>query len=356
VDGMGLFEALAPRHGGADFMRDKTAVFTVTAAAQGGGTATVTLTRELTGPGVTCSRQEVSSRGFHGLYCVPAPHAGRRPPVLVFGGSEGGLSSAATSELLASRGFPALALAYFGEPGLPAALDRIPLEYFAGAARWLGRQPGTDAQRLTVWGVSRGSEAALLLAAYFPGLVHAVIAGSPSSVIHGAVALTHRVPPTDPAWTLHGKPLPIATGTVISPGPSSPWRRSRGRYCCWSAPTTSFGPPLSTRSRSWPRWAVATTGIPVKTSCFPMPGTRPGGAFPYAVNTVTVSTPVATLHLGGTHRSPAQSPRPRPGTTSRFYDVDASTATWPERLTVSESARPFMADPRRNRCPPGSSW
>lgn len=225
VDGMGLFEALAPRHGGAEFVRDRTSVFTLTAATPGGGTATVTLTRELTGPGVTCSRQEVPSRGFYGLYCAPAPHAGRSPPVLVFGGSEGGLSSAATAELLASRGFPALALAYFGEPGLPAALDRIPLEYFAGAARWLGRQPGTDAQRLAVWGVSRGSEAALLLGAYFPGLVHAVIAGSPSSVIHGAVALTHPVPPTDPAWTLHGKPLPIATRTVISPGPSSPSRR-----------------------------------------------------------------------------------------------------------------------------------
>lgn len=300
VDGMGLFEALAPRHGGAEFARDNPAVFTVTAAAPGGGTATVTLTRELTGPGVTCSRQEVSRRGFYGLYCAPAPPAGRRPPVLVFGGSEGGLSSAATAELLASRGFPALALAYFGEPGLPAALDRIPLEYFAGAARWLGRQPGADAQRLTVWGVSRGSEAALLLAAYFPGLVQAVIAGSPSSVIHGAVGLTHPVPPTDPAWTLHGKPLPIATRTVTSPGAIIPVQKIKGPVLLLVGGEDQLWPSpfyaqqiMAGLSRSHDRYQHQDL-------VFPDAGHAAGGAFPYAANTVTVSTPAATLHLGGT--------------------------------------------------------
>lgn len=33
---------------------------------------------------------------------------------------------------------------------------------------------------------------------------------------------------------------------------------------------------------------------------FPDAGHAAGGAFPYAVNAVTVSTPAATLHLGGT--------------------------------------------------------
>lgn len=299
VDGMGLFEALAPRHSGAGFVRENTAVFTVTAATPGGGTATATLTRELTGRGVTCSQQEVSRRGFYGLYCAPAPHAGRRPPVLVFGGSEGGLSAAPTAELLASRGFPALALAYFGEPGLPAALDRIPLEYFASAARWLDRQPGTDAQRLTVWGVSRGSEAALLLAADFPGPVHAVIAGSPSSVIHGAVALTHPVPATDPAWTLHGKPLPIATRTVISPGAIIPVEKIKGPVLLLVGGQDQLWP-----SPFYAQQIMVELGSHDQYShqdlVFPDAGHAAGGAFPYAVSAVTVSTPIATLHLGGT--------------------------------------------------------
>jgi dienelactone hydrolase len=300
VDGMGLFEALAPRHSGAEFIRDNTAVFTVTAAAQGGGTATVTLTRELAGPGVTCSRQEVSSRGFYGLYCAPAPHAGRRPPVLVFGGSEGGLSTGLTAELLASRGFPALALAYFGEPGLPAALDRIPLEYFADAARWLGRQPGTDAQRLTVEGASRGSEAALLLAAYFPCLVHAVIAGSPSSVIHGAVALTHPVPPTDPAWTLRGKPLPIATRAVINPAAIIPVEKIKGPVLLLVGGEDQLWPSPFYAQQIMAEMGSSHDGYPHQDLVFPDAGHAAGGAFPYAVGPVTVSTPVATLHLGGT--------------------------------------------------------
>lgn len=122
VHGMGLFEALALRQPSA-FLPDDPGpvVFILTASAPGSRTVTVRLTRELTGPGVTCGRLSVAGNGFYGLYCAPAPHSGRRVPVLVFGGSEGGLSTAATAELLASRGFPALALAYFGEPGLPGA-------------------------------------------------------------------------------------------------------------------------------------------------------------------------------------------------------------------------------------------
>jgi hypothetical protein len=210
VNGMGLFETLASRHQGAEFALGRSTIFTLTASAQDGSTATVRLTRELTGPGVTCAQLRVTGPGFYGLYCAPAPQAGRPAAVLVFGGSEGGLSAAPQAELLASRGFPALALAYFGEPGLPGALDRIPLEYFARAASWLSRQPAADPRSLTVWGDSRGSEAALQLGAYFPGLVHAVIAGSPTAVANPAVSLTHPVPLTDPAWTLRGKPLPVA--------------------------------------------------------------------------------------------------------------------------------------------------
>ena len=42
----------------------------------------------------------------------------------MFGGSEGGLSGVVieAAALLAARGYPALALAYFHEPGLPPTL------------------------------------------------------------------------------------------------------------------------------------------------------------------------------------------------------------------------------------------
>lgn len=306
VNGMGLFEALVPRRQQASLLAStaRRLTFILTASARG-SSATITLTRELTGPGVTCARSTVSGRGFYGLYCAPAPHAGRRPAVLVFGGSEGGLSTARTAELLASRGFPALALAYFDEPGLPNALARIPLEYFTRAARWLGRQPGVDAGALTVWGDSRGSEAALLLGAHFPSLVHAVIAGSPSSVTNPAVSLTHSVPPSDPAWTLHGKPLPTASplGDPSSPGnPAAviPVQKIRGPVLLlvgaddqlWSSQryAQAIMTSLSRSHDPYPHHELVFSGA----------GHAVGGAFPYSLGTASITTPARTLYLGGT--------------------------------------------------------
>ena len=70
--------------------------------------------------------------------------ASPRPAVLVLGGSEGGLSRNPTAELLASHGYDTLQLAYFGERGLPAELERIPLEYFVRALHWLAARPGAS--------------------------------------------------------------------------------------------------------------------------------------------------------------------------------------------------------------------
>jgi dienelactone hydrolase len=69
--------------------------------------------------------------------------------------------------------------------------------------RWLARQPGVPGNEIYVSGSSRGSEAALLLGAYYLNLVHGVIASTPSDV-----ALCSYPGCVGPAWTLHGKPLP----------------------------------------------------------------------------------------------------------------------------------------------------
>jgi dienelactone hydrolase len=306
LDGMGIFEALAPRsQEGTAFAPGNPAAFTLTASAQDGSTATVTITRDLTGPGVACAQLRVSGPGFYGLYCAPAPHAGRRPPVLVFGGSEGGLSTAPTAELLASRGYPALALAYFGEPGLPGALDRIALEYFARAARWLSRQPGADARGLTVWGDSRGSEAALLLGAYFPGLVRAVIGGSPSSVANPAVSLTHPVPHADPAWTLHGKPLPTASpygdpSSSGNPAAVIPVQRIMGPILLLVGADDQLWPSPLYAQAIMTRLRQAHDRYPHQDLVFNGAGHLAGAAFPYGAATVSFTTPLGTLQLGGT--------------------------------------------------------
>lgn len=147
-------------------------------------------------------------RPFYGDFFT-SPHA-HGAPVLIFGGSEGGLAPFDEARLLASRGFPTLALAYFKEPGLPPTLSRIPLEYFARAARWLAARTGI--RRVVVYGVSRGSEPALLLGVDFPQLVRGVVALVPGNVVLVSPSST------GPAWTLHGKPIPFQ----FEPGPSGP--------------------------------------------------------------------------------------------------------------------------------------
>jgi dienelactone hydrolase len=116
--------------------------------------------------------------------------------------------------LLASHGYPALALAYFRAPGLPADLRNIPLEYFARALRWMRRQPGVEAGRIVALGASRGGEAALLLASTFPSLLHGAIALMPSSEVGASPDGRSS------AWTYRGSPLalaPIAVERIRGP-------------------------------------------------------------------------------------------------------------------------------------------
>ena len=122
--------------------------------------------------------------------------------ILLFGGSEGGLSESDLVTTLVAHGYPVLHLAYFREPGLPQDLTRIPLEYFRHALRWLAAQPEVDPRRIVTFGISRGGELSLLLASTFPQLVRAAV---------GYVPFFEAVPspsdPDEPAWTFHGDPV-----------------------------------------------------------------------------------------------------------------------------------------------------
>src|SRR5436190_8911503 len=123
--------------------------------------------------------------GIVGEFHAAGP--GRRPAMLVLGGSEGGLTSgAAGARLLAAQGYSALGLAYFQAPGLPSTLENIPLEYFMRAIDWLAQQPSVDPRRIGVLGGSKGAEMALLLASRDRRL-KAVVAAAPSSVVWAGV-------------------------------------------------------------------------------------------------------------------------------------------------------------------------
>jgi dienelactone hydrolase len=167
--------------------------------------ASARLSRRLSRAPVSVTPETLGKTGFYGEFFSPTTTV-RRPAVLIIGGSQGGLASMLAADLLAAHGYPALAIAYFNEPGLPSELIDIPLEYFAGALRWLRRQPQVEPQHVLTLGISFGSEAALLLGAYYPGLVNGVIASVPSDVATCAAPGCVL-----PAWTLHGRALPYTS-------------------------------------------------------------------------------------------------------------------------------------------------
>ena len=102
--------------------------------------------------------------------------------MLTLTGSVGGLTMTDTSIALQAEGFTVLLLSYFRGPGQNPNAELVPLEYFATALAWLRRQPEVDSARVGIVGVSKGAEAALVVAVRHPEL-KAVVAALPSSVV-----------------------------------------------------------------------------------------------------------------------------------------------------------------------------
>lgn len=236
VDGMRFLwdmqPARAPR-GSRSFVVDLRGRNQVPLSVVAGGktVARASIIRRAVDPSVEVRTLTVRREGVHGVLFLPRGPGSRRPGVLVLGGSEGGVGGAAEASMLASHGYPALALAYFRAPGLPPRAERIPLEYFARALRILGAQPGVDPARLVTMGISLGGEASLLVASKFPRLVHGAIGLVPNSSVPATIAGRY-VP-----WTYRGRAVPsgpIAVerirGPVLTAGAGQDWIWYSGEY------------------------------------------------------------------------------------------------------------------------------
>lgn len=214
ADGMGLFWSMVPvRTGTAQAgSRPATALVVTLTVEAAGRTLTSQQIERLFYDEATVRRRPVDDAGLVAALYLPNT-AGPHPAVICLPGSEGGTPDAFAA-LLASHGFAALALAYFGAAPLPPELVQVPLEYGKMAIDWLKTQPEVDAQRVGILGGSKGAELALLLASTYPEDLHAVIAYKPSSVVwmglHRNPADNFRGPKS--SWTKDGSPLPFVNG------------------------------------------------------------------------------------------------------------------------------------------------
>ena len=128
------------------------------------------------------------------------------PAIMVLGGSEGGMEVVSRlGEPFAEQGYAVLSLAYFGVDGLPANLQEIPLEYFTDAIDWLSAQPGVDAGNIGLYGMSKGGEAALLIAREEPRY-DAVVAAVPSHVVWQGINMQSFEPKS--SWSRDSAPVP----------------------------------------------------------------------------------------------------------------------------------------------------
>jgi pimeloyl-ACP methyl ester carboxylesterase len=219
VDGMGLIAAMAPTSAAAPAVDPSASPpgdapsppsfgqlpteYPITVAVTDG--AEVQISRVNVAPGVTVQEFTVAEHGVAGVLATPGEAAG--PGVLLVGGSEGGVNYYLVDMalMLAAHGYPTLALGYFNSPGLPGELRNIPIEYFANAATKL---PGP----VRVVGISRGSEAALLLSALYPELVAGTVLAAPA----GRVNL--GFPNGGYAWTFgNGPRLDIPFSSIVGP-------------------------------------------------------------------------------------------------------------------------------------------
>ena len=144
------------------------------------------------------------------LYLPATASAVRPAPLLVIlGGSEGGMGMtserrAAERQAYLDAGFALLVVGYFGLPGIPSGLDRIELSGVLQAIANTRSNPAVDAEKLSVLGVSKGAELALLLASR-SAQISTVVAVVGSEVVFASPEWYS----TGSSWSWQGQAMPF---------------------------------------------------------------------------------------------------------------------------------------------------
>lgn len=168
--------------------------------------------------------EHIAVPAFPGAEMWRPKDALRRPVVLILGGSEGGgVTGRALGPVFAAKGYVALSVPYYSPDwgggreieALPEGFVDIPVDRLEAVRAWILAQPNLDADRIGLYGVSKGAEFALLAASRFPWL-KAVAAIVPTDVVwegFGAGA----APDTRSSFSWRGQPLSWVPYEAIQP-------------------------------------------------------------------------------------------------------------------------------------------
>lgn len=156
--------------------------------------------------------EDVVAPGLNGAFAQPKG-AGSRPAIILLHGSSGGSRDLARASAIkfAQLGYAAFALSYFAPPyahieGIPQAPMNIPVEGIEKARAWMQAKPNVRADRVALYGTSKGAELALIAAAHYEW-VDRVVACAPSDVVWSGFGRP-AVPGEEPSsWTVAGRSL-----------------------------------------------------------------------------------------------------------------------------------------------------
>ncbi len=135
---------------------------------------------------------------------------GENQPLIVgFGGSEGGNAWVSNHwkpqrDRFLAQGYAFLAVAYFGEAGIPQAMDRISLEGVYAAIIEAAKDHKINRKCIALIGGSKGAELALVMASRYPDIKSVV------GIVPGnAVFAGHTIALNTSSFTSNGEQLPF---------------------------------------------------------------------------------------------------------------------------------------------------
>jgi dienelactone hydrolase len=198
------------------------------------GQVVATGATRLIGALATVETEEVP--GFPAARLYHLPGGGSRPVVVVLHGADGGTgASDRFGRKLASLGYAVVGLPYYsadwGEygppkeiPGLPGSFIDIRIDQIAELRDWLRTRPDVDANRIALFGGSKGAEFALIAASKYDWIA-AVVAFAPSDLVWEGWGLeTFEAEGTRSSFSYQGQALPFmpyvgfSAGLLAGPG------------------------------------------------------------------------------------------------------------------------------------------